>query len=104
MTFDILYSDVQTSLVLSAHGHKIYVLYLDDYSNFLWTFPISHKSRVFLTFEHLIAYIKTQFQHEVKIFNVIMVENMLIVIFKNFVKQMEFSFGKANENIVPLIR
>lgn len=42
------------------------MLFLDDYSNFLWTFPISHKSQVFPTFEKLRAYIKTQFQLEVK--------------------------------------
>lgn len=34
MHFDILHSDVQTSLILSTSGHKYYVLYLDDYSNF----------------------------------------------------------------------
>jgi hypothetical protein len=66
MPFDILHSDVWTSPILSTSGHKYYVLYLDDYSNFLWTFPISHKSQVFPTFEKLRAYIKTHFHREVK--------------------------------------
>jgi histone deacetylase 1/2 len=66
MPFDILHSDVWTSPVLSTSGHKYYVLFLDDHSNFLWTFPISHKSQVFPTFEKLRAYIKTQFHREVK--------------------------------------
>lgn len=51
---------------MSTYGHKYYVLFLDDYLNFLWTFPISHKSQVFPTFEKLISYIETQFQLEVK--------------------------------------
>lgn len=66
MPFDILHSDVWTSPVLSTSGHKYYVLYLDNHSNFLWTFPISHKSQVFSTFEKLRAYIKTHFHREVK--------------------------------------
>ena len=42
--FDILHNDLWTSLVLSSASHKYYVLYLDDYLKFLWTFPISKKS------------------------------------------------------------
>lgn len=44
MPFDILHSDVWTSPVMSSLGYKYYALFLDDYSNFLWTFPISNKS------------------------------------------------------------
>jgi histone deacetylase 1/2 len=64
--FDILHSDVWTSPVLSSSGHKYYVLFLDNYSNFLWTFPMSHKSQVYPIFQKLQAYIKTQFQREIK--------------------------------------
>jgi len=41
MPFDILHSDLWTSRILSSAGHKYYVLFLDDFTNFLWTFPIS---------------------------------------------------------------
>jgi transposase InsO family protein len=66
LPFDILHSDVWTSPVLSSTGHKYYVLFLDDYSNFLWTFPMSHKSQVASIFLKLRVYIKTQFQREIK--------------------------------------
>jgi len=66
MPFDILCSDVWTSPVISSLGHKYYVLFLDDYLIFLWTFPISNKSQVYSAFQNLRAYIKTQFQREIK--------------------------------------
>lgn len=46
---------------------KYVVLFLDNYSNFLWTFPISQKSQVYPIFQKLRAYIKTQFQREIEI-------------------------------------
>jgi histone deacetylase 1/2 len=66
LPFDILHSDVWTSPVLSSLDHKYYVLFLDDYSNFWWTFPMSNKSQVYSIFEKLRTYIKTQFQREIK--------------------------------------
>jgi histone deacetylase 1/2 len=66
LPFDILHSDVWTSPILSSLGHKYYVLFLDNYSNFLWTYPISHKSQVYSCFQKLRAYINTQFQKEIK--------------------------------------
>ncbi|XP_074271372.1 uncharacterized protein LOC141595305 [Silene latifolia] len=46
MPFDIIHCDLWTSPVLSSVGHKYYLLILDDYSNFLWTFPIAKKSHI----------------------------------------------------------
>jgi len=66
LPFDILHSDVWTSPILSSTSHKCYVLFLDNYSNFLWTFPISHKSQVYPILKKLRAYIKTQFQRDIK--------------------------------------
>lgn len=48
--FDIIHSDLWTSPLLSSSGHRYYVLFLDDYSNFLWTFPLSTKSQVYSVF------------------------------------------------------
>ena len=44
MPFDIIHNDIWTSPILSSSGHQYYVLLLDDYSNFLWTFSLSKKS------------------------------------------------------------
>lgn len=38
--FDIVHSDLWTSPVLSLSGHKYYVLFLDQFSHFLWVYPI----------------------------------------------------------------
>ena len=66
LPFDILHSDLWTSPILSSLGHKYYVLFLDDYSKFFWTFPISKKSQVYSTSLKLRAYIKIQFEREIK--------------------------------------
>lgn len=68
LPFDIVHSDVWTSPVLSSSGHRYYVLFLDDYTNFLWTFPLSHKSQVFQTFLNFRTYVRTQFGRDIKTF------------------------------------
>ncbi|KAL2936002.1 Retrovirus-related Pol polyprotein from transposon RE1 [Bienertia sinuspersici] len=68
MPFDIIHSDLWTSPILSSQGHKYYVLFLDDYTNFLWTFPLSTKSQVYNLFLKIRTYIKTQFERDVKSF------------------------------------
>ena len=39
-----MHSDLWTSPILSSAKHKYYILLLDDYTNFLWTFPIGKKN------------------------------------------------------------
>ena len=68
MSFDILHSDLWTSPILSSASHKYYVLFLDDFTNFLWTFPINRKSHVFETFKSLVQLIHTQSLQKVKSF------------------------------------
>jgi len=68
MPFDILHSDVWTSPILSSVGHKYYVLFLDDFTKKLWTFPISRKSQVFEMFKSLANLIQTQFLQNIKSF------------------------------------
>ena len=45
-SFYIIHSDLWTSPILSSSGHCYYVLVLDDYSKFLWTYHIAKKSQV----------------------------------------------------------
>ena len=68
MPFDIVHSDIWTSPVLSSGGHRYYALFLDDFTNFLWTFPIANKSQVHSIFIQFRAHIKTQFEREIKCF------------------------------------
>ena len=66
--FDVLHNDLWTSLILSSSGHQFYVLFLDDYSDFLWTFPLRNKSQVLEKFTSLSSQIHTQFSQTVKYF------------------------------------
>ncbi|WVZ15786.1 hypothetical protein V8G54_013352 [Vigna mungo] len=66
--FDIIHSDIWTSPLSSSSGHRYYVLFLDDFSKFLWTFPISKKSQVFSLFQSFKTLIKTQFERDIKNF------------------------------------
>lgn len=66
--FDIIHSDLWTSPIVSSGGHRYYILFLDDLTNFLWTFPISKKSQVFSVFSNFAQHIKTQFERTIKTF------------------------------------
>jgi hypothetical protein len=44
--FQLLHCDVWTSPILSNSGFKFYLVLLDDYSHFAWTFPLRQKSDV----------------------------------------------------------
>lgn len=64
--FDIVHCDLWMSPVLSSMGHRYYVILLDDYSNFLWTSPLARKSQVFASFLSFRAFVRTQFECEIK--------------------------------------
>lgn len=59
LPFDIIHSDIWTSPVLSSAGHSYYVLLLDDFSKFLWTFPLGQKSKVYEKFMIFKAHVVT---------------------------------------------
>ena len=60
--FQLLHSDVWTSPVYSYSGYKYYVVFLDDYTHYLWTIPLRQKSEVLPTIRAFIAYVQTQFR------------------------------------------
>lgn len=59
--FDIIHKDLWTSSVPSCGGYCYYVLFLDNFTNFLWhlIFHINIKLSIFNKFHH---YITTQFE------------------------------------------
>jgi len=66
--------EIQTSIFRSkmrVWHHRYYILFLDDFTNFLWTFPITNKSKaqtnnsIFLKFRN---HIKIQFERYIKCF------------------------------------
>jgi hypothetical protein len=59
--FELLHYDLGTSPVPSVYGYKYYLLLLDDYSHYVWTFPLRAKSDVHTIFTHLRQYVLTHF-------------------------------------------
>ncbi|GKA80648.1 ribonuclease H-like domain-containing protein [Tanacetum coccineum] len=66
--FDIIHSDVWTSPIPSLSGFKYYVLFLDHYSQFVWVYPLLHKSDVLSKFVLFRTYVQTQFKCKIKSF------------------------------------
>ncbi|KAJ9535086.1 hypothetical protein OSB04_un001838 [Centaurea solstitialis] len=66
--FHVIHSDVWTSPVQSHSGIKFYVIFLDQFSHFVWVYPLRQKSEVFSKFLHFRAYVQTQFRTEIQIF------------------------------------
>ena len=59
--FQLVHSDVWTSPCYSYSGYKYYVIFLDDYTHYLWSIPLRNKSDVFPTVRAFISYVHTQF-------------------------------------------
>nr|GEV14366.1 ribonuclease H-like domain-containing protein [Tanacetum cinerariifolium] len=66
--FEIVHSNVWTSPILSLSGFKYYVLFLDHYSQFVWVFPLIHKSDVLSKFVLFRNYVRTQFKCDIRSF------------------------------------
>ena len=59
--FELIHSDVRTSPIPSNSGFVYYLVILDDYSYFVWTFPLRKKSDVPATLVAFYSYVATQF-------------------------------------------
>jgi histone deacetylase 1/2 len=59
--FQLIHCDLWTSPITSISGYKYYLVILDDYSHYLWTFPLRLKSETFSTLSNFFAYVHTQF-------------------------------------------
>ncbi|KAJ9544405.1 hypothetical protein OSB04_024112 [Centaurea solstitialis] len=66
--FELIHSGLWTSPVISLSGFKYYVLFLDDFSHFLWVFPLRAKSEVFDVFKTFRAYVLNQFKTDIQLF------------------------------------
>ncbi|XP_072147101.1 uncharacterized protein [Setaria viridis] len=53
--FDLVHCDLWTSPVLSISGYKYYLVVVDDFSHYSWTFPLRAKSDAFPTLAHFFA-------------------------------------------------
>jgi IS30 family transposase len=62
-----MHLDLWTSPVVSVSGSKYYLVILDDFTHYLWTFPLNLKSDTFTTLSNFFAYMSNQFGRKVKV-------------------------------------
>jgi hypothetical protein len=55
--FDLIHLDLWTSSVVSVSSSKYYLIILDDFIHYLWTFPLKLKSDTFTTLSNFFAYV-----------------------------------------------
>jgi hypothetical protein len=60
--FQIVHAHVWTSPVSSFSGFKYYLVLIDDFTHYIWTFPLCAKSDVFHCLVAFHAYVRTQFK------------------------------------------
>jgi IS30 family transposase len=61
-----MHLDLWTSPVVSVSGSKYYLVILDEFTHYLWTFPLKLKSNTFTTLSNFFAYVSNQFGRKVK--------------------------------------
>ncbi|KAM2961779.1 hypothetical protein FF1_031321 [Malus domestica] len=65
--FDKVHSDIWgPAPVKSLEGFRYYVSFVDEFSRFVWIFPIINKSDVFSVFVKFFAFVTTQFNSVIK--------------------------------------
>ena len=66
--FQIIHSEVWTSLIQSHSGINYYVIFLDQFTHFVWVYPLRNKSEVLSKFLHFRAYTENQFLAKIQTF------------------------------------
>jgi hypothetical protein len=55
--FDLIHLDLWTSPVVSVSGSKYYLIILDDFTHYSWTFPLKLKFDTFTILSNFFAYV-----------------------------------------------
>ncbi|MGG7011633.1 UNVERIFIED_CONTAM: DDE-type integrase/transposase/recombinase, partial [Limosilactobacillus fermentum] len=64
--FQLLHTDLWQSPFPSVTGFKFYMILLDDFSHYLWVFPLRHKSDATSHLNSFVAYMKNHFNTTIK--------------------------------------
>jgi hypothetical protein len=64
--FDLIHCDLWTSHIPSISVYQYYLVILDDFSHYMWTFPLRRKSDTFTSISHLFVWVSTQFGHIIR--------------------------------------
>ena len=59
--FELIHCDLWTSPIASVSGFKYYLVILDDFTHFVWTFPLRNKSEVHSLFLNFQRYVSVHF-------------------------------------------
>jgi hypothetical protein len=65
--FDLMHLDLWASPVVSVSSSKYYLIILDDFTHYLWTFSLKLKSDTFTTLSNFFAYVSNQFGRKIKV-------------------------------------
>ncbi|KAL5732484.1 hypothetical protein ACOSQ2_032176 [Xanthoceras sorbifolium] len=66
---DLIFSDIWgPSLIASTNGHKYYIVFVDSYTRFSWTFSLPLKSEALPTFISFQKQVELQFNTKIKAF------------------------------------
>jgi hypothetical protein len=71
--FDLVHCDLWTSPITSMSGYKYYLVVLDDFSHYVWTFPLRAKSEAFPALRHFLLGCPLSSASPLRPFSVIMV-------------------------------
>lgn len=85
--FDIIHCDLWTSPIASKTGYKYYMVLIDNFSHFIWIYPLKYKSETFPTFTKFHRMILTQFNRHIKTFQCDLGGEFDNHAFKDFAKQ-----------------
>ncbi|KAI3797236.1 hypothetical protein L1987_32491 [Smallanthus sonchifolius] len=66
--FDIIHCDLWTSPIISKSGYKYYMVLIDNFSQFVWVYPLKFKSEAFTNFAKFHKLIQTQFHKSIRAF------------------------------------
>ncbi|KAJ0775601.1 putative RNA-directed DNA polymerase [Helianthus annuus] len=85
--FDIIHCDLWTSPITSKTGYKYYMVLIDNFSHFVWVYPLKYKSETFPTFAKFHQLILTQFNRKIKTFQCDLGGEFDNLAFKTFAQQ-----------------
>ena len=67
--FDFIHSDVWgSSFVSSIGGSRYFVIFVDDYSHYGWTFNMKHHLELLQVYSNFAKMVETQFSKRIKYF------------------------------------
>jgi transposase InsO family protein len=63
---ELIHTDLWTSPIPSISGCKYYIIFVDDFTRYLWLYPLHHKYEAYETFAKFKILVETQFCCKIK--------------------------------------